>query len=156
MARILRRASKDFFQFDWDDNAFSSSQLAKSNARILFHAITSGLTTRKAVRLRPLFNFWYADGHAMLTVGGMLVGDVEEQRLNGCDFSRLPFLRFTVDAAPFEIRPPRLTRKERLLLDHYMPSAESWKPRQFYLSKGELDGYREICRFYPAYAELLV
>jgi prepilin-type processing-associated H-X9-DG protein len=148
--------AKQYFQFDWDDSAFSLSALPRTNARILFNAIESGLASRKSVRFKPLFNFWYADGHAMLTVGGMIASDVEESRLNGCDFSRSSFLRFDVDSSPFEIRPPKLTRKERLLLDHHMPCADDWKPAEFELKKEELDAYREIYRFYPAYAELLV
>ncbi len=148
--------AKQYFQFDWKDEAFSQSELPATNARILFNAIESGLASRKSARFKPLFNFLYADGHAMLTVGGMIVGDVEEARLNGCDFSRSPFLRRDVNDRPFEIKPPKLTRKERLLLDHHMPCKDDWKPAEFELKKDELDAYREIYRFYPAYAELLV
>lgn len=140
----------------WTDEEFALSNLPRTNARILFNAIQTGLAHRRSASFKPLFNFVYADGHKMLTVGGMIVSSVEEAKLSGCDFSQSPFLRFDPNSAPYEIRPPKLTKKERTLLDHHMPCSDTWRPRVFELSKEELHAYRELYRFYPAYAELLV
>ena len=54
------------------------------------------------------------------------------------------------------IRVPKLTRKERLYLDGAMPCADGWLPEEFELSQEDVAAYREIYRFCPAYAELLL
>lgn len=145
-----------YFTHGWSDENFALSQLASTNAQILFNAIGAGLAHRRNAHFYPLFNFVYADGHRMLTVGGMIVGDTERRRLEGCDFSNSPFLRFGETDSPFQILPPKLTKKERAILDFHMPSADRWVPREFELSREEVAAYRELYRYYPAYAELLI
>jgi putative O-methyltransferase len=148
--------AKQFFGFGWSDAEFAQGALPRTNAQILFNAIESGLNARQNVRFIPLFNFLYADGHPMLTVGGMLGTDVEERAVRACNFSRSSFMRFSRDLDPFEIRIPKLTRKERLLLDHHMPCDEGWKPKDFEIRAEDIANYRELYRYYPAYAELLL
>ena len=76
--------------------------------------------------------------------------------MDGSRLGELPFVRRNGEDAPYEIRVPRLTRKERYYLDPHMPSADGWFPRDFDLSTDEVLQYREIYRYYPIYAELLL
>jgi hypothetical protein len=146
----------DLVPFGVTDEDFALSELAVTNARILVNAIRNGIADRTRVRFESLFNFDYSDGHRMLTIGGMLAGPMEQNMIRGCDFSAATYLRRSVDDRPYEIRVPRITRKERLYLDHHMPSATDWSPIDFELTDEDVASYRNVYRFYPAYAELLL
>jgi hypothetical protein len=146
----------DLVPFGVTNEDFALSELAVTTARILFNAISNGIAGRNSVRFEYLFNFDYSDGHRMLTIGGMLASPREANMVRGCDFSTATYLRRSVDDRPYEIRVPRITRKERLYLDHHMPSASDWSPADFELSDEDVASYRNVYRYYPAYAELLL
>lgn len=135
---------------------FARSNLPRINMGIIERVLRTGLVGREPVKFLPLFNFLYADGHQMLTLGGMIGTDVERRKLRGSELPNVPYIRLDMKTAPYEIRIPRLTRKERLFLDAAMPSASKWKPKAFELSADDILAYREIYRFLPAYAELLL
>jgi len=54
------------------------------------------------------------------------------------------------------ITVPRLTRKERAYLDREMPCPDGWSPKDFNLDPDMARQYREIYRFLPAFAEILL
>ena len=134
---------------------FAREKLPGINSRILEKAIRSGLNARANVSFTPLFNFLYADGHRMLSLGGMIVTDTERRSLEGLNRNELFFLRESVTENPYEIRVPLLSRKERLYLDREMPCDSNWSP-DFEMKQEEIDSYREIYKYYPAYAEMLL
>lgn len=134
---------------------FTRTNLTEKNISILNRAIMRGLVGREAEFI-PLFNFAYADGHRMLTLGGMIGTEQERRQVHSSSLVKTPFYRPSFGTAPYEIHVPRLTRKERLYLDGYMPCNEKWKPKDFELPPDAVLAYREIYRFFPAYAELLL
>jgi hypothetical protein len=135
---------------------FTASKLPTLNVQILQRAISAGLSGRPDVHFFPLFNFLYADGHKMLTIGGMIGTDVEQRGLRSSPIADAEFARLDLDSDPFEIRVPRLTRKERMYLDFAMPCSDKWHPKDFELKKEDVKTYRQIYRYFPAYAELLL
>lgn len=152
--RYYQSQAGDFFDLEWSDREFAESELPRTSARILYNAIRAGL--RAGVQFRPLFSFLYADGHPMLTVGGMLVTAPEAATLDRCDFSQADYIRGDLALPPYEIIVPRLTHKERMYVDRFMPCVEDWEPADFIMSPEDILNYRRIYRFYPSYAELLV
>jgi hypothetical protein len=135
---------------------FWLSKLVKRNAEVLYGALIQGMAGRDALFF-PMFKFLYADGrHPMLTVGGMVVGEEEKRKLAGSSLIQTVYFRPDATDQPYEIKMPTLTRKERLHLDCEMPCADGWVPRDFELTAEEVRDYRDIYRFYPAYAELLL
>ena len=150
-----RDQAGEFLPHEFDESAFALSRLADSNARIVVNAIKSGLSARAGLSYLPLFGFSYADGHEMITVGGMIGSPVEKRILAGCGFDAVSYTRTKPDEALYRIRVPRLTKRERLLLDQNMPSEPGWKPEEFELKPEEVEAYREIHQFYPHYGELL-
>ena len=68
---------------------------------------------------------------------------------------RAPYYRKSLRERAYEIRVPRLTRKERLSLDRAMPCKDGWRPKEFELPSEDVLAYWDIYRFFPAYAELL-
>ena len=145
-----------FMDIRWTPKDFTQSQLVRRNVDVLSRAIQNGLSGRAGVRFLPLFNFTYADGHLMLTIGGMIGTEAESRKLESCDFADAVYIRRELKDSPFHIRVPRITRKERVYLDSAMPCADDWSPSDFELSVEEVRAYRDIYRYYPAYAELLL
>ena len=153
-AEYVREEAGAFLPFDFDIEWCTQSRYPGTNLAIIANAIATGLAVR-GVEFLPLFRFVYADGHEMVTLGGMIGDAAVEQRIDACDWSEAYYLRRGDDDDLYRIRVPRLTRRERLLLDQHMPGDPQWRPRAFELSREELSDYREIHRFYPLYGELL-
>lgn len=138
------------------DRQFSRSKLVEINAHVIENAIKHGLSGRNEVKFLPLVNFVYADGHQMLSVGGMIGTAEDDRKLQTLNKMHLPFLRNSIVSNPYEIRVPLLTRKERLHLDSVMPCRPSWKPREFAMKAEDIKAYREIYPYFPAYTEMLL
>lgn len=134
---------------------FTASKLTNVNVQVLLRALKAGLAGR-SVQFFPLFNFLYADGHRMLTIGGVIGTDTERRQILASTFIKTVYSRRDFLRPPYSIRVPRLTRKERLHLDCVMPCPKSWRPSEFELPDEDVLAYREIYRFFPAYAELLL
>ncbi len=135
---------------------FAESKLTNVNVQVLFRTIKAGLAGR-AVSFVPLFNFLYADGHKMVTIGGVIATETERRQIQASTLlTQTVYGRRDFNKLPYEIRVPRLTRKERLHLDCAMPSSKAWRPSEFELRDEDVLAYREIYRFFPAYAELLL
>jgi hypothetical protein len=135
---------------------FAKSELPRTNARILVNAIRRGLTARSSIRFEQLFSFLYADGRQMLTLGGMLASEEDQRRLTASALDASPFIVRDPEAEPFAISVPRLTRKERLYLDQFMPCDDRWEPPAFTIDAELVRQYRDIYRYYPIYGELLM
>jgi hypothetical protein len=152
----FRRECGRFFDPTWTIESFAASLIARRGIEVLNAAILSGISMRKDTFFQPLFSFLYADGHEMLTFGGMLLSDSDKERLEYADWSSLPFLRRSADLEPFKIDVPILTRKERLYVDSYMPCPEEWTPTEFELEPEDVANYSKIFKYCPLYAELLL
>ncbi len=137
------------------DDDFVESKLIGVNIRILDGAIKAGMAGRN-VSFSPLFNFLYADGHQMLTIGGMITTEIERRQLRASKLDETEYVRMSLRKKPFSIYVPRVTRKERLHLDPRMPCAKRWRPQKFEMPSRDVQAYRQIFPFLPAYAELLL
>lgn len=135
---------------------FGREHLPKVNARLLEAAIKKGLVGRVGASFLPLFNFIYADGHRMLSVGGMIGTDSDRRKLQALDREALYFLRDSITDDPFEIVVPNVTRKERLYLDGNMPCKDDWLPKEFELDADKVKEYRSVYKYFPAYTEMLL
>jgi hypothetical protein len=154
--RYYETIAGDFLPFDVIMDHFSRSSLGHTAARIITNAIRQGIVGRPSLQYFQLFSFLYADWHQMLTVGGMFGGEAEARRLEGSRLPQCPFVRQDPEGPPFEIKVPKLTRKERIYLDQNMPCGDEWVPTDFDISADELAQYRAIYRHYPLYGELLI
>jgi hypothetical protein len=154
--RHFMRHAKAFLAGKKSASDFWRSKLVKRNTEALFGALTQGLVGRDATFF-PMFNFKYQDGrHPMLTIGGMIGRDDEYRRLSASTLRQTVYYRSNFEQQPYEILVPTLTRKERIYLDCCMPCVDGWVPTDFELTVEEVKAYRDVYRFYPAYAELLL
>lgn len=137
------------------DSDFGQSRLPALSRSIIWKAVQAGLTGRD-LDFVPLLSFDYADGHRMITVGGMLVGERERARLSDCDWTDAKYIRGDWDEDPCTITVPNLTRREKFYLDAHMPCDDAWVPQAFELGADTIRAYRDIYRYFPHYAELLI
>jgi len=133
---------------------FRYELLPRINIDILGNAMSLG-AKRSGKSFFPLFNFLYADGHRMLTIGGIVVDRKHERMLLKSALLGACYIRTSFAAEPFKIDVPVITRKEQMHLDSLMPIG-NLDDRDFELAPEEVANYREIYRFYPTYAELLL
>lgn len=146
----------DFFDPTWNLGSFNASAIAKRTIEVVETAFLSGLNMRDGITLEPLFSFLYADGHQMLTIGGVICSKNEKRKLRQIEWEELPFVRRKLSLEPFIIDVPVLTRKERLHIDSHMPSEATWVPTEFEIEPKAIQAYREVYRYCPLYAELLL
>lgn len=154
--QYFQREARDYLGNIAKDRQFARSKLISINASIIEKAIMHGLAGRSDVSFFPLLNFVYADGHHMLSVGGMIGTEEDGQKLKMLNALKFPFLRNSIVGNPYSIRVPLLTRKERLHLDGAMPCRPSWRPREFEMKPEDVQAYREIYPYFPAYTEMLL
>ena len=146
----------ELFDPTWDNSDFNASEIPKRTTEVVKNAIFSGLNMRSGITFEPLFNFLYADGHEMLTIGGVICSKQEKRKLRMIEWEELPFIRRELSMDPFRIKVPVLTRKERLYIDSHMPSETDWVPDEFEIEPAAILDYREVYRYCPLYAELLL
>lgn len=157
------KASKEYFDNEaskylgtMEIQEFTKSKLPRTNKLLLLRALKEGMRGRIGIEYHPLFNFLYADGHRMLTLGGVIGSEVEKGKIGEINLEGAIYLRTNIDDDPYEIRVPPFTRKERHLLDSAMPCTVGWQPKEFKLSEENVNTYREIYRFLPSYVEILL
>ena len=135
---------------------FNASEIHKRTSQVALSAILSGINMRDGITYEPIFNFLYADGHTMLTIGGVISSIQERRKLKQLEWNELYFVRRKLHSDPFIIDVPILTRKERLYIDAHMPCREGWSPKDFEIDPDAISIYRQVYRYCPLYAELLL
>ena len=134
---------------------FAASALPKTVGEILTAAIRLGLVGR-SVEYQQLFNFVYKDTTEMLTIGGVICGNEEKTKLKGLDTDGANYFRMQESKQPYIIRVPLFTRKERSIIDSGEGYDEELVKEIFHGKDEEVKAYKEIYRYLPAYAELLL
>ena len=152
----FRRECGDKFDPNWQVTDFTPDSISSRSIKVLTDAISDGINMRDDIKFKQLFNFKYADGHEMITFGGMLCSKPERRLIKSVDWDQLPFIVKGDNNPPFQIDIPILTRKERLFIDSQMPCDENWLPDEFEITTEELDKYRQVYRYSPSYAELFL
>jgi hypothetical protein len=152
----FREESGEHFNPAWKDPDFCASEISKRTTEVTKSAIISGLSMRKEISFELLFNFLYADGHEMLTIGGIICSKQDQKKLRSIEWDDVPFVSRKWSLDPFRIDVPVFTRKERLHLDSHMPCEPGWSPSEFEISKDAIEAYCKIHRYCPLYAELLL
>jgi hypothetical protein len=147
----------EFFNPTWNSDDFTAGQIPKRVMNVVKGAVISGIGMREGISFEPLFNFLYADGHEMLTIGGIICSNQEKKKLRQIDWEKdLFFVRRDFSLPPFRIEVPVLTRKERLLIDSQMPCEPEWIPSEFEIEIEDIKKYSRVYRYCPLYAELLL
>ncbi len=133
--------------------------LARVCRRIIDNEIKEWLRDRNAslgeatrLRYKQLLNFHYRDTSRMLTVGGLLYREGQEDAVARCTFEDLDFI--CGDSERYLIEVPYLTYLERRHLDQRRIAAEVASPDTSGIPKDHADAYGKIYRYFPAFAEV--
>lgn len=154
--RYFEYHASSYLKLGLSEANFGKSELILRSTEILRAAFTRSIVARPELQFLPMFNFAYRDSHSMLTMGGMIAGRAEKRQIRASNIAETVYYRDNFESRPFEIKVPRFTRKERVYLDREMPCADDWVPRDFDLDPDEVRNYRDIYRFLPAFAEILL
>lgn len=125
---------------------------------LLTHLKRSFRRSGRRGRFYPLFNFAYSDNAPMVTIGGMLVDEVAEGRLEKCRLTEK--FDYVTGEAPYAICVPMLTPKEKIALDGLLPSADAPSVERvqaalgFALKQTQIAAYHRFYRSYPVFGEI--
>jgi putative O-methyltransferase len=132
----------------------SPRDLAPLVVRILRSQIANSLVSRLPLRFHQLFNFVYADGAQMLTVGGIIDHPAAEGRLRKAGILGLRHVRR--DEIPEFISVPPLTVREKEWIDGNLISAGKKLSKNLGLDPRLLKNYIKFYKYYPTYHETLI
>ena len=103
------------------------------------------------IHYRQIFNFQYADGAEMLTVGGMIYDEPLEPKVEQCLLDAPKFVRSGEDACL--ISTPSLTYKELRHLDAQLPNDNLDALDAPGVPREDVAKYQAIYRYFPTFAE---
>jgi hypothetical protein len=112
------------------------------------------LPTESKLYYQQLFNFHYADGAKMLTVGGLFTDKKDAQKLNGKHFRDLDFIRTASAFEPYHIESPVLTLREIRYLDERLPRLARSANHPKWLPEDDRRKYAKIYRYFPSFTEV--
>ena len=141
------------------DHDITSADLDKNAIINLFWQAINGrindtLAMRDDITYSQVFNFYYADGAPMITVGGVIGKTADHQKL--ADASFYNEMLVTAGADPVKISVPHLTMKEKSWLDGKIDAKLTVAQLAFELEADFLDNYRRFYKEYPTFIEALM
>jgi hypothetical protein len=114
------------------------------------YKINSGKTDNMVYK--QLFNFTYADGARMQTIGGIVYKESEEKNYKSCEFDRFNYVM--LEDKVYNIEVPILTNKELRYLDSQLPSHNLETIDKKGIPSKDIKRYAEYYRYFPNYMEI--
>jgi hypothetical protein len=118
----------------------------------LFHSVVQ-VARADNVEIQPIFNFYYNDGAAMVTVGVMLANAADRATLEASNLQWFPYVKGWEQV---EIDVPPLMQKEKSARDGLLPDSVTPPTDQilrnnfnFELPPSQLAAYRRYYKYYP-------
>ena len=93
---------------------FTPERRTSTLLAIIRRCLNRGLMGRDGITFEPLINMTYADGHRMLTVGGIIVDKSIQEVLLRSPLNNLKFVRRDLSASPLDIPKFIFTKRELL------------------------------------------
>jgi len=122
--------------------------------QLTYEAINKGIRLRTDnLEFQNLFQFTYSDSTKMLSVGGIICNADECLSISE-HFKGKKYLHLEQSEKFYSVYYPKLTRKEKILIDSRLPKLTLTKKLQA-LKCVRFGKYKEIYRFTPSYAELI-
>lgn len=126
--------------------------------QIMLDEITQTLQNRNLLQnkgekyiFQPLYYFGYKDGARMLTFGGIIYNENEEELFNNCNFTQLPYIK--TDNKMFLIDVPSLTYKEIRYLDSQLPHESITEVKSPGVKPEDVTRYSALYKFFPTFSE---
>jgi len=103
------------------------------------------------LQYKQLFNFHYADGAKMLTVGGIIYDQGQKRKLARCGFKQFEFVKTGID--PFTIEVPSLTLREIHHLDKQLPCEDLATVDTRSIPDKDVELFARVYRYFPAFVD---
>ena len=114
--------------------------------------INLGATDEEKWLFQQIFNFRYADGAQIMTIGWVLFQSRDADSIDKCGFESSAFFRN--GAKPVQISVPNLTFREMRSLDRHLPKVSNQKEYDAIpVPEEDKERYRALYRFFPAFSE---
>lgn len=133
----------------WGTSRLYRTILLNRIGEALRHA-NGGRPAAARMKFRQIAYFQYEDGAKMLTLGGVLYEESQDDVFDRCFFGKLPFARQHDE--PFAIDPPHLTFKELRSIDAMMPLDEE-DYAKLPIGKEQITRYLDVYRYFPSFVE---
>lgn len=121
---------------------------------ILRNLIQDSMMGRRGLDFLQLFNFKYADGAQMLTVGGLIDEERQIRRIKRSNLMQMEFITDKPDPIPISVPP--LTIREKQYLDKMLNDGLQVNDLPFELREQMLINFKKYYRHYPTYYETLI
>lgn len=135
-------------------SVFTPSSLPPFYANVLMSHIREQISKRANMGFLQLFNFQYADGAHMLSLGGLIDDKEQLSKVRASDLFDLDFVHD--DTEPILISVPPLTMREKHHLDQIVRTPGSSGDLPFELDEQMLTNFCKYYRHYPTYQETLL
>jgi len=156
---LRSRVGKGHVTTSLEASSLAKWGMARATREIIVNQILKTLTDRNSalesgvrVTFSQLFNFHYADGSKMLSVGGLMLDEEDRLKLSEPHFQDLDFYRPADD--PYLIESPLLTWREIKLLDALLPGTAPEVPEPAWIPEKERKKYGKVYRYFPAFGEV--
>lgn len=126
--------------------SIDKASLPRVFAEVMGNVVRDSALRRDGIVAQQLFNFKYADGAQMLTVGWLVGEPSHIQKLDQSGFLDRPFIN--TDTEPRRIDVPPMPIREKLLLDQT-------EDLPFAVADGVVENFTENRRHYPIYFETI-
>jgi hypothetical protein len=145
-ADTLQQALGKYRDAPIDAGCIDKATLPTVFAEVMCNVVRDASLRRDDVVAQQLFNFKYADGAQMLTVGWMIASPEQVNTLEASGFLARSFANATTE--PFRIDVPPMPIREKLALDQVADLP-------FKVGDGVVDAFAEHRRHYPIYFETI-
>ena len=145
----------DFAMGDFTVDDFKPPVRERTIISLIERCIKRGLRGRPDISFEYLIRLTYADGHRMLTVGGMIADVTARKYLSGEALADLWFLSREKSGYALEIPKLVFTPKEIAVLEQQFPGG-SEAPRDIGIDRSDIEALQRFYRYWPSYAEALV
>jgi hypothetical protein len=126
------------------DNQLEESVINANSAR----------SEEERLNYKQIFNFRYADGSRMLTVGWLVFEQSYCNVAEQCKFNKC-FNATELDD-PYEIEVPNLTLKEIQYLDSQLPTDDCSAVKRICIPLKDVKRYAELYKYFPSFVEMFM
>ena len=146
---------------DLKPSDLTGKNLAKLYKRIIDNQLKQSLSNANSARsqdqklnYKQIFDFRYADGSRMLTVGWLIFEQSDDELAKQCKFSTN--FNITEVDKPYEIEVPNLTFKETQYLDSLMPTDDCDAVDRICIPLKDIKLYAELYKYFPSFVEMFM
>jgi hypothetical protein len=159
--KLRERLPNEKIPIDLKPIDLTGKKLADLYKRIINNQLEQSVSNTNSARseeeklnYKQIFDFRYADGSRMLTVGWLVFEQSYCNVAEQCKFSK--YFNSTESDNPYEIEVPNLTLKEIQYLDSQMPTNDCEAVDRICIPLRDVKRYAELYKYFPSFVEMFM